>query len=119
MEDNLPLGGWLVVIFFGGAGAWMFLGLRPINSWGKMVSVLIPAAAGGVAMALAFCAHYKLESLYFKMLGAFIGGLICMPVSRGVLTVTESEAVGWIKQGVKRFFGLKDVPEIPPEEGEA
>ncbi len=120
MEDTLPLGGWLVVVMMATAGAWMFLVLRPISSWQKVVAVMVPAVAGGVAGALSFCTAYQFDNLHHLMLASFGGGLLCMPLSSAVLRITESEAVGWIKQGVKRFFGLKDeAQKVQTEESDA
>ena len=124
MEDTLPLGGWLIVTAMSIAGAWMWLVLRPTNSWRRMVGILIPSAAGGMAMSLSLCTAYGWDNLHHKIVSSFFGGLLCMAVCTVVVKVVQSEAVGWVKQGVKRFFGLKDdttdaTIEPTPEEGDA
>lgn len=92
----------------------MFFVLRPVSPWYKAVVSLAPAAFGGVAISLSLCEFYALDSLYHKMLSAFFAALICMPLSSGALKVTESEAVGWIKQLIIRVLGVK-APETEEE----
>jgi len=98
------------------AGSWMWLVLRPVNSWRKMVGIIIPSTAGGVAMALSLCTAYELTNLHHKMVSAFAFGLGCMSICGIALKLVESEGFNWAKQGVKRFFGFKDAVDPPPEE---
>ena len=114
MEGILPFGGWLAVIAMAAAGAWMYFVLRPTSPWYKAAGLIVPAVAGGVAISLSLCEYYALDSLHHKMLSSFFAALLCMPISKAALLVTESEAVNWIKQMVLRVVGVK-TPEPEPE----
>lgn len=119
MEGPLSVGEWVAVIFMAGAGAWMFLVLRPVSPWTKLIAVFIPTVAGGAVIALAICEYYSLDSIFNKLVSAFFSGLFCMPLSRAVLAVVESEAVKWIKQTVLRVLGVKtSEPEEPQEQAQ-
>lgn len=107
MEGILPLGGWIAVIVMAVAGAWMYFVLRPTSPWWKAIGLISPAVAGGVGISLSLCEYYTLESLHHKMISAFFAALLCMPISRAAIMVTESEAVGWIKQMALRVLGVK------------
>ncbi len=110
MEGVLPLGGWIVVIVMGVAGAWMFFVLRPVSPWWKAIGSLAPAVAGGVAVSLSLCEYFALDSLHYKMLGSFGASLICMPASslavRIVESIKASDAAVWLKDALLRFLGV-------------
>ncbi len=113
---------WAAVIVMAIAGSWMYFVLRPYTGvWYKVFGVFIPAVFGGVAISQSLCEAYNLESTHHKMVSAFFSSLLCMPISRAALLVTETEAAGWIKQMVLRILGVKDnnktdTPDEPPED---
>lgn len=113
---------WVAVVAMAIAGSWMYFVLRPYaGPWYKLVGVFVPAVFGGVAISQSLCEAYALESTHHKMVSAFFSALLCMPISRAALLVTETEAAGWIKQMVLRVLGVKDnnktdTPDEPPED---
>lgn len=107
---------WVAVVIMAIAGAWMYFVLRPYTgAWYKLIGVFVPAVAGGVAISQSLCEVYALESTHHKMVSAFFSALLCMPISRAALLVTETEAAGWIKQMVLRILGVKDNNNKPTE----
>lgn len=112
---------WVAVVIMAIAGSWMYFVLRPYaGPWYKLVGVFMPAVLGGVAISQSLCEAYGLESTHHKMVSAFFSSLLCMPISRASLLVTETEAAGWIKQMVLRVLGVKgnnktDTPDEPED----
>jgi ribose/xylose/arabinose/galactoside ABC-type transport system permease subunit len=94
---------WSAIVFMSAAGAWMYFALRTYDGhWTKLVGMYVPAVAFGAIAGPTLCEYYKIPSFYQYMLASFASALLAMPINRAAISVTESEAVNWIKE---RIFG--------------
>lgn len=112
MEGPLSPIAWLMIAFFSSAGAWVYLAIRPYDGhWSRLVGMFVASTVIGMAIAPAFCEFYSLNSIYQHIFTAFGFSLLGMPLCKAAVSVTESEAVVWIKKLVARIIGIKDEPK--------
>lgn len=123
MEGPLSPVAWLMIVGSSGAGAWVYLAIRPYEGhWTRLIGMFMASSSIGVVVTPGLCETYSLTSIYQHILVAFFSALLGMPMCRGAVAVTESEAAGWLKKMVTggwlktlvlRVFGVKDDASPP------
>lgn len=118
MEGPLSPVAWLMIIGSSGAGAWVYLAIRPYEGhWARLIGMFMASSSIGIVVTPGLCETYSLTSIYQHILVAFFSALLGMPMCRGAVAVTESEAAGWLKRvftggwlkaAVLRLIGAKE-----------
>ena len=81
------------------------------ESWLEMVFKVTCSSLSGLFCG-AFCQEYlKLEKIAYIGFNYFLASLLSLVVLRALLSTTEKNAVGWVKESVQRVFNLQTKEE--------